>query len=205
MDLEKIKSKIKYRDKKPLGIKETYSVLIPVIKINDQLNLLFEMRSEDLGTQPGEISFPGGKIEDGETPKQAALRETMEELRIPKGKIKIIGDLDYLISPYNVLIYSYAGFLDIKDLKYINFNEEEVQEVIKVPLSFFNEEEPDIYKKKFEIILEDDFPYHLIPNGKNYSWREGEYPIYFYEYEGYTIWGFTARLTRNFMEIIDDD
>ncbi len=205
MDLEKIKSKIKYRDKKPLGIKETYSVLIPVIKIDDQLNLLFEMRSEDLGTQPGEISFPGGKIEDGETPKEAALRETMEELRIPKGKIKIIGDLDYLISPYNVLIYSYAGFLDIKDLKYINFNEEEVQEVIKVPLSFFNEEEPDIYKKKFEIILEDDFPYHLIPNGKNYSWREGEYPIYFYEYEGYTIWGFTARLTRNFMEIIDDD
>lgn len=205
MDLEKIKSKIKYRDKKPLGIKETYSVLIPVIKIDDQLNLLFEMRSEDLGTQPGEISFPGGKIEDGETPKEASLRETMEELRIPKGKIKIIGDLDYLISPYNVLIYSYAGFLDIKDLKYINFNEEEVQEVIKVPLSFFNEEEPDIYKKKFEIILEDDFPYHLIPNGKNYSWREGEYPIYFYEYEGYTIWGFTARLTRNFMEIIDDD
>ena len=204
MDLEHIKTRIKHRDKKPLGIKEEYSVLIPIIEVDGQLQLLYEMRSENLETQPGEISFPGGKIEKGETAKEAALRETMEELKIPKGKIDFIGDLDYLVSNYNVLIHSFAGFLNVSDLKFINYNKEEVKEIITIPISFLTDEEPDVYKKRFQIKLEDDFPYDLIPNGKNYDWREGEYPIYFYEYKDYIIWGFTALLTENFIRIIRD-
>ena len=52
------------------------SILVPIVKIDDSYYILFEVRSKNLRTQPNEISFPGGKIENGENPVDAAIRET---------------------------------------------------------------------------------------------------------------------------------
>ena len=62
-----------------MGVRTHYAVLVPVVEWNGKLHLLFEVRSDALRRQPGEVCFPGGRMEEGETPTQCALRETCEE------------------------------------------------------------------------------------------------------------------------------
>ena len=109
------------------------SVLIPILEHENNLCLLYEIRSENLKNQPNEICFPGGRIERGESKKQAAVRETAEELLIEPESIEIIGASDILITPFNTIIYPYVG--TVKDYKG-TFNNE-VKEVFIVPLPFF--------------------------------------------------------------------
>ena len=63
------------------------SVLIPIINIDGSHFILFEVRSKSLRSQPSEISFPGGMIEKGESPIEACIRETCEELGTTKDNI----------------------------------------------------------------------------------------------------------------------
>ncbi|HMA60291.1 MAG TPA: NUDIX domain-containing protein, partial [Halanaerobiales bacterium] len=79
MYLDLIKKRIKNSQIKPLGVKAKYAVLVPMLRLEDKLHLIYEIRSEEIGTQPGEVSFPGGRIEEGETAREAAVRETEEE------------------------------------------------------------------------------------------------------------------------------
>lgn len=107
-----------------------FSILIPIIKTAGQYSLLFEVRSENLIKQPNEICFPGGKIEDLESAQQAALRETSEELLIPETDIDIIAELDTVVTPFNSILYPFAGKLcEYKG----TFNHEEVKETFSVP------------------------------------------------------------------------
>ena len=66
------------------------AVLVPLIQKGGEYHVVFEVRAGSLKTQPGEICFPGGAVERGETPKQAAVRETMEELLINRCQIRVI-------------------------------------------------------------------------------------------------------------------
>ncbi len=79
--------------------------------------------------------FQGGKVEPGETPEYAALREAQEELNLEPNFVKIIGPSDYLVTPFNDLIYSFVGFLEV-DLEEIKPNDE-VESVFTVPLEYF--------------------------------------------------------------------
>ena len=69
--------------------KGSSAVLIPVIMKADGYHILYEVRAAKLRTQPGEICFPGGRIEPGEDPGEAAVREAMEELLIRRDQIEI--------------------------------------------------------------------------------------------------------------------
>ena len=62
----------------PLGEKRCFSVLLPLVWSENQWQVLYQVRSESI-SQPGEVSFPGGGGEEGETPQQAAVREQKEE------------------------------------------------------------------------------------------------------------------------------
>ena len=70
-----------------------YAVLVPMVETGQGTGLLLEVRTEYV-KQPGEICFPGGKIEEDETPVTAALRETCEELGISAGDVEIVKELD---------------------------------------------------------------------------------------------------------------
>lgn len=176
------------------------SVLIPIIIDNDSLSLLFEIRSENLRKQPNEICFPGGKIETGEDGLAAAVREASEELCLSPEKIHIIGASNTLVTPFNSVIYAYIGILN--DYKG-TFNNE-VREVFTVPLSFLLAQEPLCYYINVNMQPKEDFPFHLIQNGKDYSWGKGKYPVYFYAYEDKIIWGITARIIFDFISLIKD-
>jgi len=176
------------------------SVLVPIIESKNGLSLLYEIRSESLKKQPNEICFPGGKIEKGESKKNAAIRETTEELLISYEDIQFIGASDILVTPFNTIIYPFIGVL--KDYKG-TFNSE-VKNVFTVPLSFLMSYEPTYFYLDVNMQPENDFPYHLIQKGENYKWGKGKYPVYFYIYEDKVIWGITARITYDFIKAIKE-
>lgn len=201
MDIENIVEKFKTRRSKPMDIQKEFSVLVPLIRNNENWEIIYELRSQNI-TQPGEISFPGGKVEQGETYKEAAIRETMEELNLKEENIEVIGELDFLVSYDNIIIHCYLGIISGVSVKDIDPNKEEVDHMFTVPLEFFLETEPDTYFLGIKTVLNEEFPYNLIPNGKDYNWRDGNRSVQFYHYKDYTIWGYTAKMTKQFIDII---
>lgn len=202
MDIDKIVEKFKDRVSRPMDIKHRYAVLIPLIEQNNRFEIIYEFRSKNLKTQPGEISFPGGQVEDDETYEEAAVRETIEELNIKEENINVIGELDYLISYDNMTIHCFLGIITGVNVEDIVPNYGEVDHIFTVPLDFLLNTDPDTYYLGLKTVLNDEFPYNLIPNGRDYKFRSGKHTVMFYHYKNYTIWGFTARMTKQLIDII---
>ena len=90
-------------------VKGKYAVLVPLVEGPEGLSLLFEVRAATLATQPGEVCFPGGRVEPGETPRECALRETAEELSIPAEEVELIAPLDLLVQQGRFVMYPFLG------------------------------------------------------------------------------------------------
>lgn len=172
------------------------SIIIPLLEIDNEVYVLFEVRSNKLKSQPGDICFPGGRIDGDETPKEAALREIFEELGVKN--VDIINELDTVVRYDGIIIHPYLGI--IKDIKEININQSEVDHIFYVPLDYLLEHKPLEVSSKISIERSKEFPYHLIVNKHNYKFREASYKSLFYKYENYNIWGITAEMLRNFLE-----
>ncbi|NLJ77910.1 MAG: CoA pyrophosphatase [Tissierellia bacterium] len=201
-DIERIQRCIANREPRVMDVIYRYSVLIPMIDVDGQWEIIYQVRSKNLNRQPGEISFPGGGVEDGETYEEAAIRETMEELNMDRGNIDIVGGLDYIVSYSNSIIHSFLGIIDGIDLEDIVPCKDEVDSIFTIPLDLLAEVKPKTYYIDIETSLDKDFPYDLIPNGREYNWQRGRYPVYFYVYEDRIIWGHTAKITKYFIDII---
>lgn len=178
-----------------------YAILVPLISRPEGKFLLFEKRSTQLNRQPGEICFPGGRIEVGESPRDCAIRETMEELCITADKIEVLGPGDLFVSPFNLLIYPFIG--EIHDYQY-TYSADEVEETIMVPLNFFFTHEPELFQNKLINQPSEDFPYEKVPGGQQYPWASGIYDVLFYHYEEYIIWGLTARIVQSAASIMKE-
>ena len=176
------------------------SVTIPLVKYNNSLHILFEVRAKTLRTQPNEVCFPGGKIENDENPLTTAIRETCEEIGICEDKVKIISPLDLFVSPYNTIIHPYLVF--IEDINNMKINVDEVQEVFFVPLDFLLNTNVNTFINKVNITPDDNFPYELIPKKHNYKFSTGSYEVPFYLYNNYVIWGITAKILLNFLSYL---
>lgn len=185
-----------------MNVEYKYAVLVPMIRINNRWEIIYELRAKDLKRQPGEISFPGGKVEKGESYKEAAIRETMEELEIERESIELIGEMDYLVSHANSCIHSFLGIIHGINIDHIEPNKGEVDHIFTVPLEFFMENEPEVYYIDVKKEITRDFPYNLIPGGENYNWNMGRESVYFYKYNDYVIWGYTAKVTKHFIDIL---
>ncbi|PLX34183.1 MAG: CoA pyrophosphatase [Clostridiales bacterium] len=202
MDLNLIRKKLHDHFPIPEGDNKLASVLLPLVEIDGEICLLFEIRSKNLKTQPREICFPGGGIEKNEAPSQSAIRETMEELNLSQKQIRLIGAIDRISTPFNLFIYCYVGLLDIESVGALSVNRDEVQSVFTVPLDYFMENEPSVHHIGMKLDIPDDFPFDKIQDGKGYNWKNGRYPVHFYEYGGNVIWGMTARMVNNFANIL---
>jgi len=196
--------------------KEEYfnsSVLIPFVKVKDEYNLLFEKRAANI-RQGGEVSFPGGEFDKGadKNLQETAVRETIEELRIEKENIKVIGQLGILMVP-GVVVNAFIGEVKIDNTSEINFDKTEVEKVFTVPVSFFKQNPPEVYHINLEA-----HPYYIDEEGKKidllpveqlnlpprYSkpWGRFKRKVYVYKYEGEVIWGITAALVKKAVEVM---
>ncbi|NLU48863.1 MAG: CoA pyrophosphatase [Syntrophomonadaceae bacterium] len=184
------------------GELQAAAVVVPLVEHEGQVKVLFEERSLNLNRQPGEICFPGGGIEPSDmNPAQAALRETCEELGIGSGDIECIAPLDVFLTPYNLVVYPYLA--QIRDYSLIQPNYSEIKSVFCVPLDYLRSTQPIVQELKVVLSLPEDFPFDLIPGGRNYPWKNGVYQVYFYIYNEWVIWGLTARILNNFLTLLD--
>lgn len=187
------------RKGKVIGEYKRSAVMIFLLEEKDELQIIFEIRSKNLRRQPGDICLPGGRVEKGEMPIDTACRESIEELRIKRDAFSVIGEMDFLVSPYNSIIYPFIATLEPQD---IDPNPAEVDRIVKIPLKFFMETEPECHEVDIVQSPKPDFPFDLINNGAEYKFTNGIFPEYFYVYEGNVIWGFTALIVKRFVDII---
>lgn len=201
--LSSIKSRLSERRRGIMGQEEmkAAALLIPLIEKEGAVHVLFEVRAFHLKAQPGDICFPGGRAEDEDrSMEETAIRETCEELGIRPEQIEIIAPLDVLVSRHAAIIYPYVGTV-AQDVS-LRPDPAEVAEVFTVPLDYFLSVEPERHDVPLKVEPPEDFPYHLIVGGKNYNWRTGAIPEFFYVYEDYAIWGMTAKILYHFVQLI---
>lgn len=154
------------------------AVCVALFSAKNGPDIILQVRSSKLEEQPGDISLPGGMIEQGETPQQAACRELEEELEISKEQYEVISQLD-IMHTGNLLIYPFLVVL--KDYQG-TFNAAEVAEIFTVPLAFFLQEEPEVHEILLEVKEPEDFPFEKIYGGKKYGWRKRTEKVYFYDF-----------------------
>lgn len=173
------------------------AILLPLIEKDGELFILFERRALSLRHQPGDIALPGGGIEDGETPLEAALREAREELLVNDSQLTVLGEIGTESGPAGQKVYAFAA--ELKDYRG-TFSPAEVDRVFTLPLSFFLTHRAEHYRGSFVARPIENFPYDRIEGGKNYPFAVRDYTIPVYPDTAPLIWGMTARVLERFVK-----
>ena len=201
IDLTALEHTFKTRTPGLMDARRAYAVLVPLVERDGELHLLYEVRASTLRRQPGEVCFPGGLIEPGETPEACALRETFEELSIPPESVRLLGRLDFIAHRANFLMWPVAGLVDSGALAGMVPNPAEVEEVFFVPLSHLLAANPIEYSYELVPAPAEHFPYALLGIPRDYKWQNGTENVPVYPWQGRAIWGLTGRITRNFLQL----
>ncbi len=151
---------------------------MPIFETEGEPHLLLTRRTEEVQTHKGQISFPGGRCQEGESSVTAALRETREEVGIGEHEIEILGRFHDYLSSTGYRVVPFAGYLGgpftpVPEAR-------EVAEILLVPFQAFLDPE------KFRVE-------QMIRQGRTVD-------AYFYSYGKHEIWGLTARIIKDFLE-----
>lgn len=155
------------------------AVMVLALPRPDGVRLLLTQRHADLRQHAGEIAFPGGRIEAGESAREAALRETHEEIGLPASAIELWGQLDGLyVPPSNFLVTPFTGM--VLDASAMRRDPREVEAIIELPL-----------KRLFQ----PEAVRHHKDQTRGYSYEV-------VEWQGNVVWGATARILNNLAEAL---
>ena len=159
------------------------AVVVPVVNRPDGEGILFTKRAEHLPDHPGQMSFPGGGREpEDEDLLRTALREADEEIGLDPQAVNVVGRLDDIRT---ITHYSVRPFVArIPDREYLP-SDEEVAEVTTLPTAAL----VDRHNYESE---QRDHPHY------------GEIRLHFFYVNGYTVWGATARMLAQFLELATD-
>ncbi len=157
------------------------AVLLPLVDRGEPF-VAFAKRTERVGHHKGQISFPGGVIDPGDaTALDAALRECEEEVALPRAAVEPLGVLDdtetfatrFVITPFVGLVREPPAWQPDGD---------EIERVIEVPLA--------------ALLAEGSFRVE--------QWEHDgvRHSVYFFDYEGDTIWGATARILKQYLDLL---
>ncbi len=161
------------------------AVLLPLYQDDGDWNLLFTRRTDSVDVHAGQISFPGGRLEDSDdTAVAAALREAHEEVGLDPADVEMLGQLNPLLTVTQFLVTPVVGVIPWPYP--LVTNPAEVARTFGVPIKWLAD--PN------NLEVRERQP--LIPGRK--------IPVYYFkEIEGETIWGVTARITVDFLKILD--
>ena len=157
------------------------AVLVPLFQKDGDCHLLFTKRSEEVKYHKGEISFPGGVVDEEDRELiNTALREAHEEIGLKESDVRIIGVLDDIVTITEFIVTPIVGLFPYPYP--FKVSEVEIAELIEVPLASLLEE--DCFSER-EIF------------------RDGQREIVFaYQYGKHIIWGATARILKQFLDLI---
>lgn len=189
----------------PMNATARYAVLVPLVELDDELHLLYEVRAATLRRQPGEVCFPGGRMEQGESAQECALRETQEELSIPPDAIRVLGPLDFICHRSGFVMYPILALVEEQAVKKLIPNPDEVDTAFLVPLSALRSMSPEQYR--YELIPNpgENFPYERVGISRDYCWQSGVESGFIYPWQDKAIWGLTARITRHVLSLWDEE
>ena len=157
------------------------AVLVPLTLYKDEWHVLFTRRTDRVESHKGQVSFPGGACDEGETtPEQTALREADEEIGLRPEDVKVLGRLSQLITVSSFRVSPVVG-------------------VIPWPYAF--------KVAGVEVARVFTIPLLWLANRNNYwefSLRDSDRSLIAYHpFDGELLWGATARMTVNFLKILD--
>jgi 8-oxo-dGTP pyrophosphatase MutT (NUDIX family) len=157
------------------------AVLLPLTQVNGEWHLLFTRRTERVQSHKGQVSFPGGACDEGETtPEQTALREAEEEVGLRPADVKVLGRLSQLITVTSFRVSPIVGIIPWPyTFKVAGI---EVARVFTIPLLW----------------LSDRNNYWEFPFGGS-----DRSLIAYHPYDGELLWGATARMTVTFLKTIE--
>lgn len=156
------------------------AVLIPLVWQDDEWHLLFTRRTDKVESHKGQVSFPGGACDEGETtPEQTALREADEEIGLNPADIKVLGRIANMITITYFRVTPVVGV--IKWPTVFRVGEHEVARVFTIPLAWLANP-----LNRWEFTMP----------GRNRSL------IAYHPYDGELLWGATARMTVDFLKVL---
>jgi 8-oxo-dGTP pyrophosphatase MutT (NUDIX family) len=143
------------------------AVLMPVVDRDDELSVILTLRTDNLASHPGQVSFPGGHIEpEDEDPEDAALRETEEEVGLARSHVRVLGRLAPYLTRTGYEVIPVIGLVsppfDIEP------DPGEVAEVFEVPLGFLLD--PANHQRHSRIYQGSRRYYYAMPYGDHYIW-----------------------------------
>jgi 8-oxo-dGTP pyrophosphatase MutT (NUDIX family) len=155
------------------------AVLVPVLTAQPEPRLVFTRRTETLSRHAGEISFPGGLADPGETPAEAVLREVSEELGIAGDDVELLGALPSVPTYVSkILIVPFVGLLRMDPR--LTPNAAEIADVLEFPLTRLEE----------------------VGEERMFEWEGVTFPTHVFDVDGQVIWGATARILRTFFDVL---
>lgn len=160
------------------------AVLIPLLRKNNAWNLLFTVRTDTLAEHSGQVAFPGGRTESGDsTPEETAKREAFEEISLDPQHVHILGKLFKLITITNYLVTPVVGVIPWPYEFMLALDE--VRKVFIIPLEWLAD------PSNHEIHYRNIPPYQRpLP------------VVYFERYENELLWGVSAQITLNFLKTL---
>jgi len=162
------------------GYDREAAVLMPVFEKDCEPHFLLTLRTEEVETHKGQISFPGGMRHGDESLEATALRETWEEIGIDAERIEILGRFHDYVSSTDYRVVPYVGY--VRSPFQVVPQPTEVAEVLMVPFSIFL----DPGRLRTEKMMK----------------RGALIDVYFYSYNSYQIWGLTARIIKDFLSAL---
>ncbi|MBM4161718.1 MAG: CoA pyrophosphatase [Ignavibacteria bacterium] len=158
-------------------------VLVLLFMKDAELHFLLTKRTEDVEHHKGQISFPGGVMdEDDGSIVETALRECREEIGLLPDAVQILGLFDDYETPSRFAVTPVVAY--VPALPKLKPNKQEVADVLEVPISLFLDKANERIEQRK---------------------RYGEiFDVYFYRYRDHDVWGATAAIIRSFLSAIRD-
>lgn len=157
-------------------------VLVTLVNKENHLHLLLTKRTDSVEHHKGQISFPGGMVDDGDESETAtALREVEEEIGIPRSMIKILGLLDDIHIPSGFIVSPVVGYIDC--LSELRTSADEVAEVLLIPLEKFLD--------------------HSLRTLETRELKGMRREVYFYHVWKEPVWGATAHIIKQLTDLIE--
>ena len=159
------------------------AVLVPLYRERGEWRVLLTQRTDLVEHHKGQVSFPGGRVDDDDGDRvQTALREAEEEIGLKPEHVALLGQLDELLT---VTQYRITPIVGVIPWPYpFVLSTVELSEVFGVPLRWLAD------------------PAHLETQYRDPIAPGPPVPVYYFHYEGHTIWGATARMLLNLLEFV---